>query len=88
MEACKEFTVACAEGIHARPAACLVKLANTYSGEIFIHHNNRIIDAKSIMSILAAGIGFGAKIKVVVSGDSAQPVLEEIVGLLGENKPS
>ncbi len=83
MEASKEFLVACAEGIHARPAACLVKLANDYAGEVLIHYQEQVINAKSIMRILAAGIKAGARIKVVVSGDSPQPVLKEIEELLG-----
>lgn len=88
MEVYKEFTVASKEGIHARPAASLVKLANAYSGEILIHYGNRVIDAKSIMSILAAGIGFGATITVSVAGDGAPAVLAEVVELLGESKAS
>ncbi len=83
MEISKEFLVACAEGIHARPAACLVKLANDYAGEVLIHYQDQVINAKSIMRILAAGIKAGARIKVVVSGDSPQSVLEEIEKLLG-----
>jgi phosphotransferase system HPr (HPr) family protein len=86
METYKDLVVGCAEGIHARPAACLVRLANGYPGEIAIHYDNNVIDAKSIMSILAAGIGFGAKIKVVVSGDSADSVLDQIEDLLVAGK--
>jgi len=82
LEVGKEVTVGCPEGIHARPAACLVRVANEYAGKITIHYQNQMIDAKSIMSILAAGIGHGAKIKVVVAGDAAEPVLEKIGQLL------
>lgn len=82
MEAYKEFTVGCAEGIHARPAASLVRIANGFAGDIHIHHDGQIIDAKSILNILAAGIGKGARIKVVAAGESAESVLAQIESLL------
>jgi len=48
----REFKVTNVYGIHARPAAQLVKTASRFASEIFMHKGARKVSAKSIMGIL------------------------------------
>jgi len=54
-------------GLHARPAAELVKLSKQYQSQIRVRHGDKVADAKRLVSILKLGAGNGAK--VIVSAD-------------------
>ena len=48
-------------GIHARPAAMIVRIANRYKADLYVEKDDEVVDGKSIMGLmmLAAGmIGF------------------------------
>ena len=65
----KDIVVSHPEGLHARPAASLVRLAKAYSGNITLNWDNQVIDARSILDILSAGIDCGDVINLAsVSG--------------------
>mgnify|MGYP003687908733 CR=1 FL=1 len=48
----KEITVINPLGLHARPAAKVVECAGRFSSDVWLHYNDKEIDAKSIMSVL------------------------------------
>lgn len=56
------YTIKDAQGIHARPAGELVKLAKGFSSEVKIGKNGKMVDAKKIFGIM----GLGAKQSDVV----------------------
>lgn len=61
-----------ATGLHARPASGLVKLCKSYKSTIQIIHGeneDRVIDAKSIISLLAGGLKQYTPIQVRVVGE-------------------
>ncbi len=55
-------------GLHARPASGLVRLCKEFSSEITIYYKEKSINAKSIVSVLAGGIGQNAEIKLTAEG--------------------
>lgn len=55
-----------ADGLHARPAAELVKLASTFPSKVTVNG----VDAKSLLAIMALGLTRGAEL-VVASADPA-----------------
>ena len=64
-------------GIHARPAAMLVKLAQSFDADIEISLNGHAASAKSILGVLTLGAGYGAEVKVAAVGadaDRSDPV--------------
>lgn len=67
-------------GLHARPAAQLVKLAQQYEAEIRLKTANGEADAKSILDILSLAAGPGVKISIQANGSDAQDALEAVVG--------
>jgi phosphocarrier protein len=73
------------EGLHARPAAMLVKLASTFSSEIefsLASDDTDCANAKSIMSLMGLGLTKGSVIKIKASGDDAEVALNGIVDLI------
>ncbi len=68
-------------GIHARPAALLVKVAAQYTSDINIEFKDKTINAKSIMNILSAGLQKGDEIKITAAGPDQDVALQALVEL-------
>jgi phosphocarrier protein len=81
----REFEVLNKYGIHARPAALLVKAAGKFTCEIFIGKGGSEVSAKSIMGLLTIEGHQGARLIVRAVGDDAEEALLEIAALF-ENK--
>ena len=49
-------------GIHARPAAMIVRIANRYRADLYVEKDDEVVDGKSIMGLGDVGrwkwIGF------------------------------
>lgn len=65
-------------GLHARPAALFVQIANKYNACVKLEKNGEVIDAKSIIAILSLGINKGAEVRVIVEGEDAQEAFSEL----------
>ncbi|MCB1172622.1 MAG: HPr family phosphocarrier protein [Leptospiraceae bacterium] len=71
------------EGLHARPAAELVKVAGQFDCQIFLAYQNRRVNAKSIMGVLSLAIHPGASIELEADGSDEDRALRELTSLLG-----
>lgn len=72
-------------GLHARAAAKLVKLANTFGSEILLARaeaRDKTVDAKSIFSILLLAATQGAAIEVRCEGADEEAALEALCRLI------
>lgn len=82
----KELTVTNKTGLHARPAGNLVQLAKKYSSKIEIivvrDGNEVIIDAKSIINVMAGGLSQGTNITLRVTGDDEDKAGADIVNYI------
>lgn len=67
-------------GLHARPSAQLVKLAQQYSSQIRLKTENGEADAKSILDILSLAAGHGVNIHIHADGSDEKEALETIIG--------
>lgn len=76
-EISRNITIVNKLGIHARPAAMIVKLANQFKSDIFIEKDNERINGKSIMGIMMLAAAKGSKITVYAKGEDSETVLEE-----------
>ena len=74
----EKFTIKNKMGLHMRPANILVNAAVKYSSDISIIADDKKIDAKSIMNIMAACIKQGSEIVVECSGDDEKAAMSEI----------
>ena len=64
----KRFIIGNKLGLHARPAAMFVKLANTFTSEIWVKLDDDEVNGKSIMGLMMLGASCGTSVKVTVSG--------------------
>jgi len=78
----KEFLVGNKLGIHARPAAMFVKIANRFSCDIFVEKDGERVNGKSIMGLMMLAAGPGSKLLIQASGPDAPKALAEIEGLI------
>ena len=78
-------------GLHARAAAQLVRLANSFKSRILITRKdtNSYADAKSILSILTLAASMGTTLFITVEGEDAEVALTAVQALFlngfGEN---
>lgn len=77
----REFTVENQYGIHARPAALLVKAASKYVSDVLIGQKGGEVSAKSIMGLLTIEGHFGACLSVRTIGSDAEEAMAEIANL-------
>jgi phosphocarrier protein HPr len=62
-------------GMHARPAALLVKTASAFSSKITIEKDSERVNGKSIMGVITLGATFNTELKIIAEGaDEAQAV--------------
>ena len=66
----KEFSyvITDAQGIHARPAGQLVKLAAAYPCKVTIAKDGRSVDAKRIMGVMSLGAKQGQEVILQADG--------------------
>ncbi len=78
----RELTIANKLGIHARPAAMFVKIANRFASEIFVEKDGEKINGKSIMGLMMLAAGPGSKLTLHVKGTDAQNAIIELEALV------
>jgi phosphocarrier protein len=79
----KELVVQNKMGIHARPAAMIVRIANTYSGEVWVEKDGEQVNGKSIMGLMMLAAGKGSKLIFRAEGAAtdAERMLNELSDL-------
>ena len=70
------------QGLHARPAAIFVQIANKFESDVVISKANQKVNGKSIMGIMMLAAEQGSVIYITASGDDAYDVVEELEKLL------
>ena len=78
----KEIVVSDVEKEHDNPIAELVQVACKFDSEIILESNNRKINAKSIMGIMAFNPSDGMNVDIVTKGDDEQEALVAIENFL------
>lgn len=78
----REMVVLNKLGLHARPAAMFVRVANQFPCEINVEKDNEEVNGKSIMGLMMLAAGCGSQLKVSVNGDKAAEALDAIEALI------
>lgn len=77
-------------GLHARAAAKLVATTSSFGCTIKVGFNNKVVDGKSIMSVMMLAAGIGSDLYLSFDGDDEerahQAVLELIANRFGEDE--
>ena len=79
--ATRDVTVLNRYGIHARPAALLVKAATGFACEILLEKNGVKVNAKNIMGLLTLESNHGAKLKIHAAGPDAAAAVAALADL-------
>lgn len=80
----KQTTIINATGLHARPASVFVTEAKKYQSNVTIKNVDKDtapVNAKSIMMILAAGLGTGTKVEITCDGADENEALGALLGI-------
>lgn len=83
----KEFnyTITDAQGIHARPAGLLVKMAATYPCKITISKDGREVDARRIMGVMSLGAKQGHVVTIKADGENEDAAITALEEFMKEN---
>lgn len=73
------------QGLHARPAELLVRLAMQFSSEIEVILGDHRVDAKSILNVLTLGARPGTELTLRAQGADAEEALEALVRLVDDD---
>ena len=81
----KEIVILNTSGLHARPAASLVKLASKFSSKIKLQKDGLEVSAKSMTGVMMLGAEKGSSVVIVADGEDENEALEGICSFI-ENK--
>jgi phosphocarrier protein HPr len=77
----RELMVQNKMGVHARPAAMIVRITNKFKAEVFVEKDEEQVNGKSIMGLMMLAAGKGSKVKFIATGDDAAQMLAELEAL-------
>jgi len=78
----RKITVKNKQGLHARPAALFVQVANKFDSRVTVRRDDEEVNGKSIMGILMLGAERGSSIIVEVDGADAHLAIQELEKVL------
>jgi phosphocarrier protein len=78
----KKLIVKNKQGLHARPAALFVQVANKFDARITVKHGKEEVNGKSVMGILMLGAGKGSQIVIEAEGDDAHKAMLELENIV------
>jgi phosphocarrier protein len=80
-----EYKVKEKHGIHARPAAQLIKEAKKYKSDLVIYANNGSADLKKLIAVLKLCVTQGDTVRITVSGEDEEREFDVIYQYFREN---
>lgn len=68
-------------GMHARPAAMLVKAAGNYKSAVKLSAKGKTVSLKSVLGIMTLGLKQGTEAVIQAEGEDAEAAVAEIKGM-------
>ena len=65
-------------GMHARPAALLVKTASSFASQISIEKDSERVNGKSIMGVITLGATYNTPLKIIADGPEEVAALDAL----------
>jgi len=69
-------------GVHARPAALFVKIANQFKSEVMVEKDGEVVNGKSILGLMMLAAGPGAVLRVRATGADALDAVNALESLV------
>ncbi|RME93688.1 MAG: HPr family phosphocarrier protein [Candidatus Hydrogenedentota bacterium] len=85
MAVSKEAIIQLESGVHAKPAADFVQLANRFPCKITITKDEKTVNGKSIMGLMMLALTKGSKITITADGEKEGEALSELVRFVENN---
>ncbi len=82
----RKVTILNKTGLHARPAAVFVQIANKFDSEVSVKKGKQKVNGKSIMGILMLAAGQGQQVTISAVGIDAEQTVNELEKLLLSNE--
>ena len=78
----KDFEVSNELGLHARPSASFVKMAQRFKSNIFVEKDGEVVNGKSILGLMTLAAGKGTKLRIIAEGNDANRAIDELGNLI------
>ena len=82
----KQVIVTNKKGLHARPAALFVQLADKFDVAVTIVKGEERVNGKSIMGLLMLGAQYQTPLTVIVDGNEAPSAMAEFEAFFGKQE--
>ncbi len=77
----RSVTIGNSLGLHARPAAQLVRLASSFQAQIELQKDELAVNAKSIMGVMMLAAECGSTVKIRAEGPDAEAASAALAAL-------
>ena len=81
-EKTRRFKVCHETGMHCRPSASFVKVAQKFKSDIYVEKDGECVNGKSIMGLMMLAAQNGATLNVTAVGPDANPALDALESLV------
>ena len=81
----RDVTIINKTGLHARPAAQFIRQASKFKSDISVIHKGKLFNAKSIISVISAGIYGGSVINISAEGSDEEEAVNSLLDLVLSN---
>ncbi|MBN2695498.1 HPr family phosphocarrier protein [bacterium] len=78
----KDVILRNSRGLHARPAALIVKTARMFKAEIAISKESDTVNGKSIMGVLMLAAPSGTLLNIRAEGEDAEEAVSELTKVI------
>lgn len=78
----REATIVNQDGLHARPAARIVRLANSFDSSIELLKDGLEVNGKSIMGVMMLAAECGSSIMIRADGPDAEQAVAALAALV------
>ncbi len=78
----KDLVIGNKLGLHARPAAMFVRVANRCAADILVEKDGEEINGKSIMGLMLLAAGCGSRLRVTCTGSDAPDMVKALEELI------
>ena len=74
----KKLIIKNKQGLHARPAALFVQIANKYESDVTVRKGNEEVNGKSIMGLMTLAAGKGSNVILKITGPDAKEAMQDL----------
>ena len=82
----KKITINNEQGLHARPAALFVQIANKYESDVIVKKGKQEVNGKSIMGLMTLAAEKGSLIRLKIEGHDANEAMQELEQIISGDK--